>query len=189
MSLVSDERAAGTHGRRRLVAGTAERTRAALALLAVAAACAVFFLHASRTPVDPGNGTAEELALDRAQQAIRARDADVLRTAASHVDLRLYGPQLLGAAASVGEPAAIRVLIDLGVDPDAEFPRGVTPLIASAMVGRTEAVKCLLAAGADPRRHLSTGDTALTMAEKSGYEETAAVLRAAGTVPASARRR
>ena len=113
-----------------------------------------------------------------AQRAIVSGDTRKLRAEAIKLDLDLHGGALLCNAASAGQVDAMRILLELGVDPNVAFPNGQTPLIAAAVVGRTDAVKCLLAAGADPRRRLATGQDALTVAERAGHEDTAAVIRA-----------
>ena len=67
--------------------------------------------------------------------------------------------------ATSGKVATVRLLLDLGADPDFRTdPNGMTALMAAAMNGRTEVIAVLLEYGADASLTDSGGDTALSWA-------------------------
>ena len=82
-------------------------------------------------------------------------------------------------------PAAVRLLLVAGADPDrASGPEaGDLPLCGAACGGHTEVVEALLAAGARPDLREQFGFTALRWAVGLGHAETAEALLAGGADP------
>jgi uncharacterized protein len=98
---------------------------------------------------------------DAARDALLAAGADVGGAEAAALgDLERLDPQAragdgfgaLQLAAFFAGPAAVRRLLELGADPDADGanPLQVRPLHSAASVGDHESVRALLEAGADP---------------------------------------
>jgi ankyrin repeat protein len=73
------------------------------------------------------------------------------------IDVRLVG------AASMGDPASVRLALARGADPNCQ-PHGFTPLMAAAYSGDLATVRILLDAGADARATGPCGNTALHIA-------------------------
>ena len=99
------------------------------------------------------------------------------------------GDSALADAASRGDLAAARLLLDRGADVNAVDHRGYTPLILAAQHDRDspELVRLLLARGADVRAQ-AEGHTAVTIAERRGETELVRMLReAAKSSPAGQR--
>ena len=67
----------------------------------------------------------------------------------------------LEEAASLGDAAAVSLLVSRRADPNASGPDGTTPLLAAALEGHADVVRVLLAAGADPQAADHEGWTAL----------------------------
>ena len=68
------------------------------------------------------------------------------------------------AAATVGDAAAVRRLLDLGLPVDASDSQGCTALLRAAGGGHLDTVQALLARGADPQLAAHTGATPLSAA-------------------------
>jgi ankyrin repeat protein len=81
------------------------------------------------------------------------------------------------AAASVGDTASMRLLLERGVDPNARQHMGYAPLHASAANGDRATIEVLLAHGADPHAKTDDGRTPADMATERGHGELAAWLR------------
>lgn len=79
-----------------------------------------------------------------------------------------YGQTPLHDAASGdwGNPTAVRVLLELGADPNASSQDGITPLMCAAEMGELECVELLCNAGADPTRTSLEGQTAMDLARQ-----------------------
>lgn len=90
-------------------------------------------------------------------QLLIARDADVNKT----------GWTPLHYAASTGQVAVIRILLEANAYIDAESPNGTTPLMMAARYGTATAVEVLLREGADPKLKNQLGLTALDFAQKA----------------------
>ncbi|MGH3009962.1 MAG: ankyrin repeat domain-containing protein [Gaiellaceae bacterium] len=88
----------------------------------------------------------------------------------------------LHLAAFAHNPAAARLLLEAGADPDtlatATFAR-VTPLGTCAFANEPEVARVLLEHGADPSIAEREGGTPLAVAEANGYTEVAEILRGA----------
>ncbi|HEY4640978.1 MAG TPA: ankyrin repeat domain-containing protein, partial [Thermoanaerobaculia bacterium] len=62
-----------------------------------------------------------------------------------------YGPTSpAAAAASGGDVAAMKRMLDAGLDPNAHDSAGYTPLIAAARAGNVEMIRLLTSRGANP---------------------------------------
>jgi ankyrin repeat protein len=88
----------------------------------------------------------------------------------------------LHLAAYFGTPAAARLLLDRGADPDARGTGWMTgtPVHSAASAGHADSVALLLAAGADPDARQSGGFTALHAAAHRGDLATVSALLDAG---------
>jgi uncharacterized protein len=95
--------------------------------------------------------------------ALLAKDADVNKT----------GWTPLHYAATAGNNALIRMLLEKYAYIDAESPNGSTPLMLAAMYGTPSAVKLLLEEGADPLIKNSLGLTAIDFANQAQRQESA----------------
>ena len=68
--------------------------------------------------------------------------------------LLAFGPNRLLLAASNGDHTTIRQLVEDGVSPSHEFPRGITALHEACEGGHEEAVKVLIDLGADVNKQV-----------------------------------
>jgi len=75
------------------------------------------------------------------------------------------------AAASVGDIATMRLLLDRGADPNARQNAGFTPLHAAAGNGDLEMARLLVARGADRHARTDAGEDAAEIAAKRGRGE------------------
>lgn len=73
-------------------------------------------------------------------------------------------------ACSGGDAAAVKALLDQGVDPDAPGEKGKTALMIAAAKGSLPVVEVLLAAGADPNIGSEDGKTPLSEAFQRGHK-------------------
>jgi ankyrin repeat protein len=85
----------------------------------------------------------------------------------------------LGRAASDGDVAAIKRLINQGAALDAPDADAQTPLMRAAAAGQAEAITALLDAGADPNAS-TRGGTPLELAARYDHIEAAKALLAGG---------
>ena len=81
------------------------------------------------------------------------------------------------AAASVGDTASMRLLLDRGADPNARQQLGFVPLHAAAANGDRAMAEVLLAHGADPELKTDDGKTPADFADERGHAEFAEWLR------------
>ena len=79
-------------------------------------------------------------------------------------------------AATTGQLAVIRLLIENHAYIDAESPNGSTPLMLASMYGTPEAVKLLLDEGADPTLKNQQGLTALQFAQRASRPDAEALI-------------
>ena len=86
----------------------------------------------------------------------------------------------LPAAAILGDSAAVRRLLDLGMAVDAPDAQGCTALLRAAGGGHRETLELLLERGADPQRAAHTGATPLSAAVSMRQGEIVERLLAAG---------
>ena len=91
-------------------------------------------------------------------------------------DVNKTGWTPLHYAASTGQIATIRLLIENNAYIDAESPNGSTPLMMASMYGSTEAVKLLLDDGADPGLKNQQGLTAMQFAERASRRDAITLL-------------
>jgi ankyrin repeat protein len=102
-------------------------------------------------------------------QSLIAHDADVNKPG--------WAP--LHYAATGGQVAVMRLLLDNNAYIDAASPNGTTPLMMAAMYGTAEAVKLLLDAGADPLLKNAKGVTAIDFARQAQKEAVVDLIAAA----------
>ncbi len=86
-------------------------------------------------------------------------------------------------AASNGDLLKVKELLDSGVNPDAQGPKGWTALRKSAVKNKYEIIRELLNRGADVDAANYTGHTALMMACTYGHHEIASLLLFYGANP------
>lgn len=96
------------------------------------------------------------------------RDADVNKT----------GWTPLHYAATGGDVAVIRLLLEHSAYIDASSPNGSTPLMMAAMYGTASAVKLLLEEGADPLLKNDLELSAIDFANRARREESAQIIAA-----------
>jgi uncharacterized protein len=96
------------------------------------------------------------------------KDADVNKT----------GWSPLHYAATGGQVAAIKVLLENHAYIDAESPNGSTPLMMAAMYGSAAAVKLLLESGADPTLKNTLGLTAIDFAVRGQKKDSIEIIAA-----------
>jgi ankyrin repeat protein len=87
------------------------------------------------------------------------------------------------AAASVGDTASMRLLLDHGADPNARQHAGFVPLHATAANGDRATTELLLARGADVEAKTDDGKTPADLAADRGHGELAEWLRAQPSNP------
>ena len=115
--------------------------------------------------------------------ASHARDAQAVAAWLDEggcVDARLAehgGVTLLMAAASGGQEAMVRMLLQRGASVNLPNSNGITALMSAAANGHTTIVQALLDAKADASLQATDGDTALMMAEHKKHTATAQLLR------------
>jgi uncharacterized protein len=81
------------------------------------------------------------------------------------------------AAASVGDTASMRLLLERGADPNARQHMGYAPLHATAANGDRATAELLVAHGADPKAATDDGKTPADFAAERGHNELAEWLR------------
>ncbi len=91
-------------------------------------------------------------------------------------DVNKTGWTPLHYAATTGQLAVIRLLIENHAYIDAESPNGSTPLMMASMYGTPEAVKLLLDEGADPTLKNQQGLTALQFAQRASRPDAAELI-------------
>jgi uncharacterized protein len=102
--------------------------------------------------------------LETAGQALRAGANPKLVTR--------YGVTPMSLAASSGNAAMLKLLLESGADPNAADGAGETPLMAAVQVGSLESVKTLLAAGATvDARDKTFQQTALMVGVRANHPE------------------
>jgi ankyrin repeat protein len=139
------------------------------------------------TPSDDPQEVLDE-ALVWSAKAGRDEAIDKLAALGARVDADPYRGTPLTWAAVNGRVSSVRLLLELGADPNQrgtfggpDHGEGVTALHVAAQAGRADAVRELLAAGADPAlRDDLHGGPAWGWAEFGGHEGLAAELRRAG---------
>ncbi|MFZ2738338.1 MAG: ankyrin repeat domain-containing protein [Burkholderiaceae bacterium] len=97
---------------------------------------------------------------------------------AREADVNKPGWTPLHYAATAGQVAVIRLLLENDAYIDASSPNGSTPLMLAAMYGTASAVKLLLEEGADPMLTNERGLTAQNFAQQAKRDESAAIIGA-----------
>lgn len=114
------------------------------------------------------------------QNAAMAGQTAALKWLVEHgVDVQTQGPKALLEAANAGKVETIRQLLQLGVPVESRTNYGWTVLHLAAYNGNAETVRVLLEAGADVRADDGTGKTPLDWARQQGKKEIVGVLEAA----------
>jgi uncharacterized protein len=75
-----------------------------------------------------------------------------------------------------GDLAALRKMMDAGLDPNLQNRHGWTILMLAAMHGRSDMVELITAGGADPIQRNKFGDTAAGLASLKGHKRTALIV-------------
>ena len=120
-----------------------------------------------------GLGRSKRLILNHIFRGITAL---ILTSAIAHAD---DGEDLLKAA-SAGDLAQVRALLEKGTDIDHQRRDGGTALIFSSQNGHEEIVQALLARGAEIDHQTKIGRTALIQASQQGHEGVVQALLARG---------
>lgn len=89
----------------------------------------------------------------------------------------------LHAAAAWGDKQIVKLLLNVGANPNLADNRGWTPLMYAAKNGNLEMVQNLLAAGADPSYKDSKGNTAFGLAYDKHLDVAAKILEALSKIP------
>ena len=88
----------------------------------------------------------------------------------------------LYAAASKGNTASVRILLDYGADVDLTTEKLWTPLMAAAAAGKVAITKMLLDYGADPNARNDQGMAAIGLARSASMESCERLLEGAPTL-------
>ena len=153
-----------------------KQTALVLALRDGSPKAARVLIESRKTDVNATNGSDESplmMAALRGQQEfvdlLLRRDAAVNKTG--------WAP--LHYAATTGQIAIMKQLLERHAFIDAQSPNGTTPLMMAAMYGTTDAVKLLLAEGADTAMKNEQGMTALDFARRGNRPDAIELLSAA----------
>lgn len=111
--------------------------------------------------------------------ALKGQQDVVTRLIARDADINKPGWAPLHYAATSGQVAIMKQLLDKYAFIDAQSPNGTTPLMMAAMYGSTEAVKLLLDEGADPFMKNDKGMTAADFAQRAARPDAVALIAAA----------
>ena len=106
---------------------------------------------------------------DRFRAACMSGDEAAARAALEAAPQSLSDPEPLRRAATLGNVAAVRCLLRLGVDPDATAKDGTTALHHAAWNDQREVAEVLIAHGARPLRDASHGSTPAGWANHAGH--------------------
>jgi ankyrin repeat protein len=90
------------------------------------------------------------------------------------------GVRPVHAAASAGDAAAMRHLLEAGADPDSPQRGGIVALHAAALHDDADTARVLLEHGADPGRRADDGRDAAAFARDAGSERVLALLPSGG---------
>ncbi|MEP6720047.1 MAG: ankyrin repeat domain-containing protein [Variovorax sp.] len=111
--------------------------------------------------------------------AIKGQQDIVVRLLARDADVNKTGWAPLHYAASSGQVAIMKLLLDKFAFIDAQSPNGTTPLMMAAMYGSIDSVKLLLDEGADPMMKNEQGLTAADFARRANRMDAATLIGAA----------
>ena len=144
--------------------------------LAGSAATVKVLLEAGQTNVEARNGKDESPLM---MASLKGNQEAVNQLIARDADINKPGWTPLHYAATTGQVAIIKVLLEKSAFIDAQSPNGTTPLMMAAMYGSTEAVKLLLEEGADIAMKNEQGMTAAHFAQRGQRPDAIALLAAA----------
>ena len=126
-------------------------------------------------------GLSEVAGLTPVDFAVMSDDPDALRhVLALGYPLATRDGNPLHVAAQLSSPAMIRLLVELGVDPNGRTQRGATPLMVAAGANRLAAVRELLSLGARADAREDDGTTVLVHAMVCHDQATVDVLLQSG---------
>ena len=117
--------------------------------------------------------------------AIKGQQELVQKLIARDADINKPGWTPLHYAASGGQVAIMKLLLDKYAFIDAPSPNGTTPLMMAAMYGSTASVKLLLDEGADTLMKNQQGMTALDFAKRANRPDAIELLSAPATTGSS----
>ena len=120
-------------------------------------------IEAAQTDVEARNANDESPLM---MAALKGQQEFVAKLIARDADINKPGWAPLHYAATTGQVAIMRVLLEKHAFIDAQSPNGTTPLMMAAMYGTTEAVKLLLDEGADPLMKNEQGMTAADFGQR-----------------------
>lgn len=109
--------------------------------------------------------------------AMRGLLPQAQRMVAKGAEVNKKGWTPLHYAASAGDVAMVKFLLDASAYIDAESPTGDTPLMMAASRAKTEVLQLLLDEGADASLRNAAGQDAVAMALAQGNTKSAALLR------------
>ena len=109
--------------------------------------------------------------------AMRGLLPQAQRMVAKGAEVNKKGWTPLHYAASAGDVAMVKFLLDASAYIDAESPTGDTPLMMAASRAKSEVVQLLLDEGADASLRNAAGQDAVAMALAGGNTKSAALLR------------
>ena len=130
-----------------------------------------------KTNVDARNAEGRKPADDG---RLKGQPELVTKLIARDADVNKPGWTPLHYAATSGQVAIMKLLLDKDAYIDAESPNGTTPLMMAAMYGSAAAVKLLLDEGADVAMRNQQGMTAVDFAERGKRPDAVQLLSAAG---------
>ncbi|MET0543334.1 MAG: ankyrin repeat domain-containing protein [Variovorax sp.] len=108
--------------------------------------------------------------------AIKGQQDIVLKLIARDADINKPGWTPLHYAASSGQVAIMKILLDKYAFIDAQSPNGTTPLMMAAMYGSSDSVKLLLEEGADTTMKNQQGMTAVDFAKRADRGSVASMI-------------
>jgi len=153
-----------------------KQTGLILALREPSPRVAKVLIDAPQTNVE-GRNASDESPLMMA--ALKGQKEFVDMLIARDADINKPGWAPLHYAATSGQVAIMKVLLDKSAFIDAQSPNGTTPLMMAAMYGTTDAVKLLLDEGADIAMKNEQGMTAATFAQRGQRPDAIGLLAAA----------
>lgn len=139
-------------------------------------------LASPQTKVELRNGNDESPLM---LAAIKGQMDLVKQLIARDADINKPGWTALHYAASSGQVAIMKLLLEKYAFIDAQSPNGTTPLMMAAMYGSPESVKLLLDEGADPSMKNQQNMTAMDFAVRGQRPDAVELLKAAVRAKAS----
>jgi len=144
-----------------------------LALMEPSPKVAKVLLEAKQTNVEARNGKDESPLM---MAALKGQDELVAKLIARDAAVNKTGWAPLHYAATSGQVAIMKVLLENFAFIDAQSPNGTTPLMMAAMYGSAAAVKLLIDEGADQSMKNQQGMTALDFAKRGNRGDSVELL-------------